>query len=332
VTLTEDGTLTATEEEFVGVLRASGATLVPRLSSTELASLRLALPQMLDAVLPADRAGDELKAAVIAAQTECGAFVDPEDNFFTKDVARFGGGFDMKQLTAEPGKLAAKFDKLSRKYDQWTAFNRCTYYHWMARVAASASQQLRGRDATIVDVACGIGLPGHMLRLGGFEGHMTGTDISPGMLSQARERRVYDDLVVANANEGLAMESASVDLIVCVGAMELLDHGTVLAEFARLLRPCGKLWATFQWEGGVDESGAALPNPTEHQNVVGVTYSQVMMELKVAGFDVDSAVVEKSACAFFTPSARQDGSVQPVPYLYVSVGLAAQDNLGAGHE
>ena len=70
----------------------------------------------------------------------------------------------MKALTAQPGLLASKFDRLSSKYDQWTVGNGCTYYGWLARAARAAPEGLRGPDATIIDVACGIGLPGQMLR------------------------------------------------------------------------------------------------------------------------------------------------------------------------
>merc|ERR1712037_429480 len=156
---------------------------------------------------------------------------------------------------------------------------------------------------------------GHMLRLCGFRGHMIGTDISTGMLSQARERRMYEQLVAANANEGLTVESSSIDLVICVGAMELLDHRTVLSEFARILRPSGQLWASFQWEDAVDESGSAVPSPTEHQHIA---------ELEAAGFDTNAGAIEKSGCAFYTPSPKQDGSLLPVPYLYVSVGLRVE--------
>eukprot|EP00326_Haptolina_ericina_P026254 CAMPEP_0181178306 /NCGR_PEP_ID=MMETSP1096-20121128/5654_1 /TAXON_ID=156174 ORGANISM="Chrysochromulina ericina, Strain CCMP281" /NCGR_SAMPLE_ID=MMETSP1096 /ASSEMBLY_ACC=CAM_ASM_000453 /LENGTH=694 /DNA_ID=CAMNT_0023266575 /DNA_START=24 /DNA_END=2108 /DNA_ORIENTATION=- len=313
----DDAILTAEEEAFVASVRSSGAKLALQMSPARLAALRLALPQMLEATLPISQAGQEMKAAVIAAQHEVGTFIDPEDNWFTQNISRFGGGFDMAQLMAQPGRLAAKFDRLSDKYDQWTVGNRCTYYDWLAKAAATAPE-LRSATATVIDVACGIGLPGHMLRLCGFQGRMLATDISPGMLSHARERRVFDSLFVANANEGLALADGSIDLIVCFGAMELLDHRVVLAEFARVLKPGGTLWASFQWEGATDADGAAMANPTEHQNVHGVTLLQLTAELEAAGFDAQRTTIDKSACAFYTPSPQQDGSLLPVPYLYVA--------------
>lgn len=150
---------------------------------------------------------------------------------------------------------------------------------------------------------------------------MIGTDISPGMIDQARSRRVYEELIVANANEGLAcVASGSVDLVVCMGAMELLDHSLVLSEFARVLKPRGQLWASFQWER-LDEAGRVQPSATKHQNVKGVTQSELVAELETAGFHGSMEAMEESSCAFLTPSPAQDGALLPVPYLYVSVPL-----------
>ena len=103
----------------------------------------------------------------------------------------------------------------------------------------------------------------------------------------------------------------------------MLCDGKVLGEFARILKPGGRLWATFQWEGAKDDEGNALAHPTAHQNVQGVTIELLKAELAAAGFDVGAATIEKTTCAFLTPSPAQDGSVLPVPYLYVSAGLAA---------
>ena len=101
-TLAEDGAvLTAEEEAFVAALRASGATLAHPLSAADLAAFRLALPQMIRAALPTSPAGPELGDAILAAEAERGTFIDPENNWFTQNIVRFGGGFDMEQLTAQ---------------------------------------------------------------------------------------------------------------------------------------------------------------------------------------------------------------------------------------
>merc|ERR1712100_13086 len=100
----------------------------------------------------------------------------------------------MKQLTAEPGLLAAKFDRLSGKYDHWTTGNRPRVQEWLARQAHAHEADLGNKDVHILDVACGIGLPAHQLRLSGYQGYMAGTDISSGMVERSRERGAYDML------------------------------------------------------------------------------------------------------------------------------------------
>ena len=108
------------EADFVASLRASGAALAQQVPASRLALLRLALPQMVEAALPATGAGRELAAVVVEAQAATGTHIDPESNWYTKNIARFGGGFDMKALTAQPGLLAAKFDRMASKYAVWT--------------------------------------------------------------------------------------------------------------------------------------------------------------------------------------------------------------------
>merc|ERR1711908_160853 len=98
----------------------------------------------------------------------------------------------------------------------------------------------------VLDVACGIGLPGHQLRLCGFQGCLIGTDISEGMIDQARRRGAHDALYVANANDGLQeTEASSIDLVLCTGALELLEYDVVLAAFSRILKPAGQAWLSF---------------------------------------------------------------------------------------
>jgi len=92
--------------------------------------------------------------------------------------------------------------------------------------------------------------------------------------------------------------------------MELLDRHTVLREASRVLKQdTGELWASFQWDQQNGECSTA------HQNVHGCTLHTVEQDLERAGFQVVS--IDKCECAFRTPSPLQDGSLAPVPYLFV---------------
>jgi predicted TPR repeat methyltransferase len=252
-------------------------------------------------------------------QKAYGLYVDPDNNWFTQNVKRFGGGFDMKQLTSQPGLLASKFDRLSSKYDHWVVGNRSQVEYWLSRCARKHASVFGGKSTCMLDVACGIGLPGHQLRLCGFQGHLAGTDISEGMVKQARQRGAHNLLFVANANEGLReIESSSIDLVLCTGALELLDHEAVLSAFSRILTVSGQAWLSFQLEeDAMDGSEMSERHPTAHQNVRGLTRNEIEDKLAAVRLVIDEA--ECCEEAFYTPSPDQDGSLLPVPYLFLTV-------------
>merc|ERR1712217_900770 len=280
--------------------------------------LAYALPPQMEAAFgDDDLANQALCRHVEAAQREHGMFVDPEDNWFTRNVKRFGAGFDMKKLMKEPGLLAAKFDRLSTRYHEWHVGNRSRVEFWLAGRARKHFDEYGGPTTRILDAACGIGLPAHQLRLCGYKGHVLGTDISHGMIECTKERGAHDDHLVANANEGLpTVASTSMDLVLCTGALELLDHASVLATFARVLKAGGRAWLSFQLEppqasieieAANNSAGATPRHPTAHQNINGLTREEIEQELLDAGLVVEEA--ERCDNAFYTPSPQQDGSL-----------------------
>lgn len=282
--------------------------------------LASALPQQLDAAFGEEEpANQHLCRSVMEVQKAYGLYVDLDNNWFTQNVKRFGGGFDMKQLTSQPGLLASKFDRLSSKYDHWVVGNRSQVEYWLSRCARKHASVFGGKSTRMLDVACGIGLPGHQLRLCGFQGHLAGTDISEGMVKQARQRGAHNLLFVANANEGLReIESSSIDLVLCTGALELLDHEAVLSAFSRILRVGGQAWLSFQLEeDAMDGSEMSERHPTAHQNVRGLTRNEIEDKLAAVRLVIDEA--ECCEEAFYTPSPDQDGSLLPVPYLFLTV-------------
>ena len=290
--------------------------------------LIMALPSQLHAVLDQDaslgnntleneviKMRNNIFQTVTTIQKKHGTLINPNDNWFTQNIKRFGGGFDMKKLASDPKKLASKFDRLATKYDQWVTSNHSKVDYWLAKRIRSGKPTNNNREQLkCIDISCGIGLPSHTLRLCGMtDAHIIGTDISVGMLAQAKRRCVYNNTFECNANTGFhnyLPESGCFDLAICMGAMELLDHQVVLAEIARLLRAGGKVWLSFQWE-----IHNLAQHPTAHQNVYGVSIEQCKAVIDKAGLILVS--IDECSDAFYTPSPKMDGTTIPVPYLFV---------------
>lgn len=346
---------------------ALGALFDDVTDDLQLNALRTATTQQLLAVYRDHSLGTDIVEAVARIQRKHGLFIDPQDNWFTQRLAKakdtaFGKGFDMNHLN-NPSVLASKFDRLANRYDHWTVGNQSKVESFIVRCARETSSALSeaGTGARVLDIACGIGLQGQVLRLCGFKGELVGSDISSGMVRRVKERGCYNHAYVWDANQssdrtnaanvttasvgeedteviknlseaGDALESifspAQVDVdanlvarqkpydvVICTGAMELLDHQTVLVQISKMTRPGGELWVSFQLDVGEE-------SPTQHQNVQGVTRNRAIGALREAGFHERS--VEACSDAFYTPSPARDGSLLAVPYLFVVATKVSQ--------
>ena len=315
-----EATIDSPSEEMVSELQSIDK--LSNLSGTDVELLLRSLPTQLEAVFGSSKEGKSLIEAVQSVQGRHGVLnlLTEENNWLVKNSAKMGRGFDMKKLASDPTKLAEKFDRLAAKYDQWHVGNRSRVEDWVARMArAELPKGVSSKDTVVLDVACGIGLQAGVLRLGGFKGKIIGIDISKGMIARAKDRKIYDSAHAIDIHDGLStlIGDHKVDLVICTGAMELLDRAKVLSEFARILKPGGHLWMSLQWDGCLDENGIPLPNPTGHQNIFGVKRHEAMQELDSAGFVIGKGCVEECSCAFRTPSPAGDGSFLPVPYLFI---------------
>lgn len=92
----------------------------------------------------------------------------------------------------------------------------------------------------ILDLGCGTGLCGETLRP--LATYVAGVDLSPRMIAKARERNVYDSLIVGDIDEVLRSETQSYDLIVAGDVFIYMgDLSSVLAGCAAALLPGGLL-------------------------------------------------------------------------------------------
>ena len=108
----------------------------------------------------------------------------------------------------------------------------------------------------MLDLGCGTGLCGPLIR--GRAGLLWGIDLAQGMLDQASQRGVYDQLQQADATQFLSQCQEpwhlvlAADVFIYIGALEPLFE-----QLARLMPSQG--WLAFTAE--LDESGLAQHRP-----------------------------------------------------------------------
>lgn len=125
------------------------------------------------------------------------------------------------------------YDAFSTTYDE----GRDRGYHKLIDDQAAAIVRRVAEGGTALEVGCGTGLV--MQRVAGFAAHVTGIDVSPGMLARARERGL--DVREGSAT-ALPFPDASFDVVY---SFKVLAHVSpvepALAEMARVTRPGGHI-------------------------------------------------------------------------------------------
>jgi len=115
--------------------------------------------------------------------------------------------------------------------------------------AVEALERLRpSRDSVILDMGCGTGLVGELLRGLGYR-HIDGLDLSPEMLEKAKARRIYRTLGEADLAACLALDPIY-DAVICVGVFS--HHRSQPFDLVKLfagLKPGGALVATVNGKG-----------------------------------------------------------------------------------
>lgn len=155
------------------------------------------------------------------------------------------GDLEAVPLRADEDYVRHTFDGFAPEFDRILAG---LGYRAPQLVAAALEQCLGEPRAllTALDVGCGTGLLGVLIRP--WCRSLTGVDLSPGMLSQARARAIYHSLIEAELTAYLrASAPAALDVITC--ADTLCYFGTldeVFAAAAPALRPGG--WWIFTTE------------------------------------------------------------------------------------
>jgi predicted TPR repeat methyltransferase len=104
--------------------------------------------------------------------------------------------------------------------------------------------------SNVLDLGCGTGLAGEAFRP--FAAHLTGLDLSPGMIEQARGKGVYDRLEAAELVQFLRGEPAkSFDLVLAADVfVYVADLAPALSGIAHVLTPEGMLAFTVETHDG----------------------------------------------------------------------------------
>ena len=137
------------------------------------------------------------------------------------------------------------------------------------------------RKLAILDLGCGTGLSGAAFK--DMAARLDGVDLSPAMIAKARERRIYDELSVADLEAALQVASAY-DLILAADTLVYLgDLAPVLAGAARSLEPGGFFLFTVEKNDG---DGFALGPKRRWRH----SESYLRSQASHAGFDISGFV------------------------------------------
>ena len=142
--------------------------------------------------------------------------------------SRSSGGAT-RQTSLPAAYVARLFDQYAPRFE--AHLTGALGYRAPALFAEALSAAAPGRRfVSALDIGCGGGLMGEALR--DRVGHLTGVDLSPAMIARARERGVYDALVVDDAVGALASAPPPATFDLIVAADSLVYVGDLAPLFA----------------------------------------------------------------------------------------------------
>lgn len=146
--------------------------------------------------------------------------------------------------------VRAHFDGFARSFDVQLARLE---YRAPELIAEACRQALRAPDRQyrVLDAGCGTGLLGPLLRP--WSAHLSGVDLSPGMLEHAIQRGVYEQLVEGELCAHLEGRHDALDVI---ASADTLCYFGALEDFARraLLALVEGGWLMFTVEDGATQA------------------------------------------------------------------------------
>jgi predicted TPR repeat methyltransferase len=155
----------------------------------------------------------------------------------------------------------ASTDFVERTFDSFAASfeSKLERLSYRAPALVAAALEHSGLEPSkrlhVLDVGCGTGLSG--LLVAPYAHRLVGVDLSEQMLSRAKDKQVYDELIKADLTEYLRATRDAFDVIVAVDTLVYFGSlDTVVAAAASALRPNGLFVFTLERAAGC-----------EHENV-----------------------------------------------------------------
>jgi predicted TPR repeat methyltransferase len=196
------------------------------------------------------------QALALDSDDRCGAALQ---------LARLGAADAADAMS--PTYVRALFDQYALRFDQ--ALKGLAYAGPARLREAIVSARPNAMFDHMLDLGCGTGLAGGAFRP--LARQLTGVDLSPAMVAQARAKQLYDRLDIGDLLRFLAAEAShggAYDLVIAADVfVYLFDLGPVAAAVARVLRPDGLFGFTVETHQGEGvELGAKLRycHGTEH--------------------------------------------------------------------
>lgn len=207
--------------------------------------------------------------ALIGKADALEALLRPQEAITTLRAALAAGGdeaslrYALAMLGAEdapgaspPAFVRRLFDDYADRFD--THLVATLQYRAPELIAQAVEAADLAADLEVVDLGCGTGLCGPLLRPRARR--LVGVDLSGAMLAKASARNLYDELVEAEIVDWLAGRPASFDLVAAADVLSYLgDLGPLFAAVHAALRPGGSFafsvedWPAQGW--GLKASG-----------------------------------------------------------------------------